>query len=256
MKLVRCGRKANGPLHLTSPKTCASLRFSALQVNLTLNRAHFTRVVKNINPSQNQYTFNMGLQDRDYMHERHKANRSNKDFIYNPKIFRSTYNNNYQTTSSRVKNGSRSFNIKFAALFVVIFLCSISIIEYKRTIPSPETGHTYWFVDPTQDAKSILKIEAPKNSKRKYVVQLNNAQTHQPVAQIFINPGETSVTVIPLGIYEVITHKGIFWQGSQHLFGVTGWSQKMTGTLNFFKTSNNQFITQRLRLDANLAELN
>lgn len=196
----------------------------------------------------------MGLQDRDYMRNRPESHSDEFKYLYNPKLFRQQPTSQLQPPVSVSPIRIHAL-FKISLLLLIITLLTLLGIEYKRLQPFPETGHARWFIDPNQGEKSILKIEAPKSQHIKYVVQLNSVQTGKTVVQISVNAGETAVTVVPMGQYEVVTHKGVFWQGNQYMFGIAGQKQKMEGTLSFFQT-HDQVMGQRLLLDASFMGLN
>lgn len=193
----------------------------------------------------------MGLQDRDYMRKKRGGHFDTKDHIYNPKIFRGSRQKNGTPPSAQPASSIPQKIVWFVLWLGVLFLCAKIFLEYSRSQAFPETGSTHWFSMADHPKKALLRIEAPKGSLRKYVVQLNDAQSGEPVVHIFIHPGETSFTVLPLGRYTATIYKGLMWQGTRYLFGITGEMQKMPGSLDFYQTGN-EINGYRVRLDATI----
>jgi hypothetical protein len=187
----------------------------------------------------------MGLADRDYMHERHRAAREE------PKHFR-------PNSRREIRDGQPNW---LAAILIVAGIALASYGAYRLlsppgAVPFPRTGLVNWYVpapDPAQAAP--LRIQAPIRGDRSYALLLKERHSGRLVALIPVRKGEYAEVDVPLGEYEIQIASGISWQGPEKLFGRTGDLQKAVAPMHFFRRGNERVghrIDLTQRFDGNL----
>lgn len=163
----------------------------------------------------------MGLQDRDYMHERQR-----EALRRGPPRSRSAAGPNLPW---------KSVVLTIALLALVAFLAS-RWTNRHTALPFPETGQVHWYTHAGEGSGASLTIAAPSLSGRNHVVQLGDWSTGKVIAMIPIRAGETAQLEVPLGQYSITIASGDRWLGPEKLFGSSGELRKVVSAMHFYKT--------------------
>ena len=185
----------------------------------------------------------MGLQDREYMHERHRAQAKRQPGI----------------RPAASKHGNKSSGLGKSILFFVITLSVGTYITHKispnkapinwsnllpfsaKEIPMPATGElTLYQRGHSASAVASFSVVAtsPGFKKTSHLVKLVDAATGEPVLSVFVRSGETAAIKIPLGVYKANIASGEKWYGETKLFGNGTVVQQGNSTLTFYSQGN------------------
>lgn len=94
--------------------------------------------------------------------------------------------------------------------------------------PLPLTGDT-----DTPDLQGVAPLEIKVSQGNNYLVKVEDAYNHAPLASFFIRSGETLNTKVPLGNYIIKYAYGEQWYGLEKLFGSQTGYAKAEDILNF-----------------------
>lgn len=211
----------------------------------------------------------MGIQDRDYMHERHRAQTR-------------------QPSGKKALSGMRSeksSGLGKSVLFFVITLSVGTFITHKiapdkapinwpsflpissKQVPMPATGDVTLYQQghsaPLVASFAIVAKSSSVNPTN-YLVKMVDAHTGQPVLSVFVRSGETASIRVPLGSYKANIASGEKWYGDIKLFGNGTVVQQGKTALDFYKsetaitghtltlagTINGNFPTRELSVDS------
>lgn len=179
----------------------------------------------------------MGLMDRDYMHERHRAAR--KGTHRHPK-----------------KDG-----ITWSAIGWTMAVCATVFVVVKYGVlaasaqPFPPSGAVLWYVAVNDGQTAPLTITAPPTGDGLHAVRVDLAEGGPTIALIPLRRGERVKVEIPLGRYEMTFASGERWLGPEDLFGMTGEKRKANKIFHFYRSGNQTMghqIDLTKRLDGNL----
>lgn len=105
---------------------------------------------------------------------------------------------------------------------------SESVSETIPPEPLPLTGDT-----DTPDLQGVAPLEIKVSQGNNYLIKVEDAYTHAPLASFFIRSGETLNTKVPLGDYIIKYAYGKEWYGIDSLFGKETAYAKADDILNF-----------------------
>jgi hypothetical protein len=183
----------------------------------------------------------MGLQDRDYMHQRHRNQPRNP------------WQDRAQTNGRKPR--SQIEKLVFAA-FVGITLAALfhksspdgAISSVRNWLPVsakeialPESGNATIYQlghSAPADASFTVVASAHNTTKTHHLVKLIDADSRQPVASVFVRSGETATIKVPFGSYRVNIASGEKWYGDIQLFGSGTVVKQGTEILNFYRVGN------------------
>jgi hypothetical protein len=209
----------------------------------------------------------MGIQDRDYMHERHRPQ---------------TKRRGPNMASNLVKSVS---GFGKSILFFVVTLSVGTLVIHKispekapinwtrflpvlaKEISMPATGDVtlYQRGHSAAAVASFAVVASSSGLKRtSHLVKLVDVNTGQPVLSVFVRSGETASIKVPLGSYKANIASGEKWYGDIKLFGNETALQQGKAALHFYKdgnavtghtltlagTINGNFPTRQLSADA------
>lgn len=183
----------------------------------------------------------MGIQDRHYMHERHREQTKKRG------SFRGA------------TPGKASSGLGKSILFFVITLTVGTLIVNKispdkapidwsrflpvsgKQVPLPATGDlTLYQRGHSASAVASFTVVATSTGLKKtnYLVKMVDANTGQPALSVFVRSGETASIKIPLGSYKANIASGETWYGDIKLFGNGTVVQQGHATLDFYSRGN------------------
>ena len=183
----------------------------------------------------------MGIQDRDYMHERHREQ---------------TKKRGPSRTAMPVKTSS---GLGKSILFFVVTLTAGTLIINKispdkapinwarflpvsaKQVPLPATGDlTLYQRGHSASAVASFTVVATSTGLKRtnYLVKMIDANTGQPALSVFVRSGETASIKIPLGSYKANIASGETWYGDIKLFGNETIVQQGNTALDFYKEGN------------------
>ncbi|MCC2677346.1 MAG: hypothetical protein K0R58_4293 [Ramlibacter sp.] len=174
----------------------------------------------------------MGLQDREYMHERHRES------LRRPK-----------------PRAGADFPWKNALMVIALMAFGVFVVTRwdgrHESLPFPSTGEVIWYTG-EMDGEGIA---APPDHQRNYAVQLGDWATGKVIATIPIRAGETARLRVPLGQYSITIANGERWFGPEKLFGSSGELRRAVTSMHFYR-SGQQTTGHRIdlakRVDGNL----
>jgi hypothetical protein len=102
----------------------------------------------------------------------------------------------------------------------------------------PPNGHIETFGSTLLNAiihgAGPLEIRTPRGDDY-YYIMLRDHETREHAMSIFVHPGETVETFVPLGRYEMIYATGKVWYGTEHLFGSHTEHHRALSVLHFYE---------------------
>lgn len=182
----------------------------------------------------------MGIQDRDYMHERHRMQT------------RPSKNNNARQALKGKKVPSLGKSIAFFAITIAVSTLVIHKISpdkasivwpgflpvFAKELSLPVTGDLTLY-QRGHSAPAIASFSvvatAPGIKRTSHLVKLVDANTGQPVLTVFVRSGETASVKVPLGSYKANIASGEKWYGETKLFGNGTMVQQGNAPLNFYQ---------------------
>jgi hypothetical protein len=185
----------------------------------------------------------MGIQDRDYMHERHRAQP------------RQSHRNRPQQTVSSKKFSGLLKPVIFFVMTIAISTLIIDKIKFGKTpinwtrylpvltkeISMPTTGDvTLYQQGHSTEAVASFSVVAtsPGLKKISHLVKLVDTNTGQPVLTVFVRSGEIASIKVPLGSYKANIASGEKWYGDIKLFGNGTTVQQGNASLDFYRQGN------------------
>jgi hypothetical protein len=183
----------------------------------------------------------MGIQDRDYMYDRHRN--EEKRQVRN---------------KARVPT-SQSTGLGKSILFFVAVITAGTLITHKispesaplswsqfvpfigKPAPLPSTGDVTLFQrghSAAAEARFAVVAMSQGGSKTHHLVKLVDANTGEPVLSVFVRSGETASIKVPLGTYKANMASGEKWYGDIKLFGRDTVVQQGKTVLEFHKNGN------------------
>ncbi len=198
----------------------------------------------------------MGIQDRDYMHERHRAQ---------------TRRQSGKKGSFRMP-GEKSSGLGKSILFFVVTLSVGTFITHKiapdkapinwpsflpisaKQMPMPATGDvTLYQLGHSAPLVASFSVAAKSSglNKASHLVKMVDANTGQPVLSVFVRSGERASIKIPLGLYKANIASGEKWYGETKLFGPGTTVQQGNAPLNFY-SDGNSIIGHTLTLEGTI----
>jgi hypothetical protein len=164
----------------------------------------------------------MGLDDRDYMHDRNRNQRANGPWR-NGKLL--------------VQPAPHSF-LKKVLVFAAAILVLTSFFKHfppdqitakwkavfqsaTQVPPLPATGNvTLYQLGQSAPAVASFKVTAkPSRAGVSHLVKLVDVGSGQPVLSVFVRSGESADLKVPLGSYKINIATGEQWYGETKLFG-------------------------------------
>ena len=177
----------------------------------------------------------MGIQDRDYMHERRTSTDKRRPVKRMPQ--------------QNLPIGKILLGI---ALFAAVLVPLVSrygttggmkgFALFERNVTGdadfPETGDAHWYVntgDLTERELAPLRIKGVRGGNpTNMVVRLDDWETKQPIVFIPVRAGETASVEIPLGRYRFVYATQSAWRGPLKLLGKVKEAQE---PLDFYRTA-------------------
>ncbi|MEO8248311.1 MAG: hypothetical protein ABI589_02980, partial [Burkholderiales bacterium] len=163
----------------------------------------------------------MSLADRDYMYEPRQSRHRRSVHVQKPRA--------WKAGPAAVKAA-----VWIAALWA-LFVAFGHVLERRDAKPFPATGDVLWYSNIQRAPLATLTLHAPSKSGRNFAVRLDDWNTGAPMALIPVRPGESSVTLVPLGRYRVTIARGSVWLGSAKLFGRDGEMREGVYPLEFYR---------------------
>lgn len=185
----------------------------------------------------------MGIQDRDYMHERHRTQ---------------AWRQSGKKVSFRIP-GEKSSGLGKSIFFFVVMILVGTFITNKiapdkapinwpsilpistKQMPMPATGDvTLYQLGHSAPLVASFSVVAKSTGvdKTSHLVKMVDANTGQPVLSVFVRSGETASIKIPLGIYKANIASGEKWYGETKLFGNGTIVKQGNAPLNFYSAGN------------------
>lgn len=124
----------------------------------------------------------------------------------------------------------------------------------ETTEPLPLTGDT-----DTPDLQGVAPLQIKVSQGNHYLIKIEDAYSHVPLASFFIRSGETLNTKVPVGSYVIKYAYGQQWYGLDHFFGAGTAYAKADDVFNFTFTGNGysgHTIELILQSDGNLETSN
>jgi hypothetical protein len=209
----------------------------------------------------------MGIQDRDYMHERHRpqTKRRSPNMASNPVKSVSGFGKSilfFVVTLSVGTLAIHKISPEKAPINWTRFLPVLA-----KTISMPATGDvTLYQRGHSAAAVASFAVVASSSglNRTSHLVKLVDVNTGQPVLSVFVRSGETASIKVPLGSYKANIASGEKWYGDIKLFGNETALQQGKAALHFYKdgnavtghtltlagTINGNFPTRQLSTDA------
>lgn len=146
----------------------------------------------------------MGIQDRDYYHER-------------------TRERERGSRPSSLRASVRRLGIPAWAVWIALILVGLVAAKWaldlrRSAVPFPKSGHAHWYVGDHGERLATLTIEAPRTPNAQFAVRLDQWKNQMPVVLIPVRGGETAQVKVPLGVYSVVFVKGWIWSGPEKLW--------------------------------------
>jgi hypothetical protein len=172
----------------------------------------------------------MGLQDRDYMHERHRESLRG----------RSQRSRSVAAGPRQEPQAGANFPWKNALFTIALIALGVLLVarwsDRHTELPFPSTGEVFWYTGEGDGHGAPLTIAAPPDHQRNYAVQLGDWATGKVIATIPIRAGETVQLKVPLGQYSVTIANGKRWLGPDKLFGSSGELRRSVTPLHFYRS--------------------
>jgi hypothetical protein len=193
----------------------------------------------------------MGLDDRDYMHDRHRTPHRkgpwrNGKLLVQPAPY--SFLKKVLTFGAAVLVLTSFFKHfppdQITAKWKTVFQSSVQVP------PLPATGNvTLYQLGQSAPAVASFKVTAkPSQAGVSHLVKLVDVASGQPVLSVFVRSGESAELKVPLGIYKINIATGEKWYGETKLFG-----KKMTvkqgNTPMVFYAEQNSITGHTLTLD-------
>lgn len=185
----------------------------------------------------------MSLDERDYMHERHRASERAK--AQQEKALKARFAKFGGARGTRTTRKSVWHSVPFVAgslLIGLVVLVSLpkAVAWFSRqhtAAPFPPTGAVRWFVAPVVDSANAatLTIRGRSAPGGNMVLQLDSWEGHTPVALIPIRENETATLQVPLGRYRIRYASTATWQSDLKLQGDV---QEALEPMDFYRTGN------------------
>lgn len=201
----------------------------------------------------------MGLQDRDYMHDRAREReggrrdaRSGARSSQSPPGPSNVFGR--RTVFTRRRRGWSSWMsiAVIVAIAAALLVAARYVGDLRHRQPFPATGETRWYTASVAPSFASLSITAPKRiPSTDYLVLFNTWEGNVPVAAIPVRNAETAVLKFPLGRYRMVIVKGWLWQGHDRRFGM-GTNQREAVHPLEFSRSGNRWNGHTIELDKDM----
>lgn len=189
---------------------------------------------------------NMGLQDRDYMHDRareREGGRRSSSFgtrSSQPPMGPTSVFGRRKVFTRRRRGWSKWMTFAvIVAIAAALLVAARYVGELRYRQPFPPTGETRWYTTSAAPSLASLSITAPKRiPSTDYLVLFNTWEGNAPVAAIPVRNAETAVLNFPLGRYRMVIVKGWLWQGHDRQFGMGTNQREAVHPLEFSRSGN------------------
>jgi len=127
--------------------------------------------------------------------------------------------------------------------------------QAKPAQPFPSAGSVIAFQEPAGQTKAGFTIDATATSRALHVIKVEEWNTQRPVLMTFVPGGATVKVDLPLGIYRIKIASGDTWYGMDELFGPGTRVQTGEKPLQFYMEGN-AITGHTLRLQAPVSSNN
>ncbi len=161
----------------------------------------------------------MSIYDRDWYRDQH----------------RKTGRRAASATARRAPHAGWTGWIVGGVVVVALLMGAKLLAESRRDLPFPPTGRVHWYVAHHDEGpQAPLTIVAPANDQVQYAVQLDDWESHAPVAMVPVRGREVARVEVPLGRYRLTMTKGLGWRGPGPMFRMNTVSIETTQPLAFY----------------------